>query len=140
VLNFKQAKTGAKVRVEVTGELSAVLARIRARKMKYAIHCTRLVVNPYGKPISVHALSRHWTAACLAAGVVGYQFRDLRAKAATDTEAASGSLRDAQRQLGHASLRMTEHYSRNRRGAMVSPTGTRKSPNNAEKESAPKGA
>lgn len=140
VLNFKQGKTGAKVRVEVSGELGAVLARIRARKARYAVHCTRLVVNPYGKPISVHALSRHWTAACAKAGVHGYQFRDLRAKAATDTEAASGSLRDAQRQLGHASLRMTEHYSRNRRGALVMPTGTRKRPENAEKESAPKGA
>ena len=42
-----------------------------------------------GQPINVHALSRHWTTACVTAGIHGYQFRDLRAKAATDTEAAS---------------------------------------------------
>ena len=139
-LHFRQAKTGAKVRVEVTGELADVLARIRARKADHATHCTRLVVNRHGKPINVHALSRHWTTACVTAGIHGYQFRDLRAKAATDTEAASGNLRDAQRQLGHASLRMTEHYSRNRKGALVKPTKTRNSPENAEKESATKGA
>ncbi|MFT4179477.1 MAG: tyrosine-type recombinase/integrase [Thermomonas sp.] len=126
-LHFRQAKTGAKVRVEVTGELESVLARIRERKAEFKVHCTRLVVNQNGKPIGVNAISRHWAAACRAAGIAGYQFRDLRAKAATDTEEASGNLRDAQRQLGHASLRMTEHYARNRRGAKVMPTGqTRK--------------
>lgn len=140
-LHFRQAKTGAKVRVEVTGALEGVLARIRTRKAGFKVHCTRLVVNRYGRPVGVNAISRHWAAACEAAGVEGYQFRDLRAKAATDTEEASGNLRDAQRQLGHASLRMTEHYSRNRRGARVMPTGqTRKSPENAEKKKAPEGA
>ena len=140
-LHFRQAKTGAKVRVEVTGALEVVLARIRKRKMGHKVHCTRLVVNQSGHPIGVNALSRYWKAACEAAGISGYQFRDLRAKAATDTEEASGNIRDAQRQLGHTSVRMTEHYSRNRKGAKVMPTGqARKSPENAEKESAPKGA
>lgn len=140
-LHFRQAKTGAKVRVEVTGALEVVLARIRKRKIGHKVHCTRLVVNQSGHPIGVNALSRYWKAACGACEIVGYQFRDLRAKAATDTEEASGNIRDAQRQLGHASVRMTEHYSRNRKGSMVMPTGeTRKRSENAEKESAPKGA
>lgn len=140
-LHFRQAKTGAKVRVEVTGALEVVLSRIRARKAAHKVYSTRLVVNEYGRPVGVNALSRHWAAACKAANVAGYQFRDLRAKAATDTEETSGNLRDAQRQLGHASLRMTEHYSRNRRGAKVMPTGeTRKSSENAEKKKAPEGA
>lgn len=140
-IHFRQAKTGAKVRVEVTGELETVLARIRARKAGYKVWCTRLVVNRYGRLVGVNAISRHWATACEAAGVSGYQFRDLRAKAATDTEEASGNLRDAQRQLGHASLRMTEHYARNRKGAKVLPTGqTRKSLENAEKKKAPEGA
>lgn len=123
VLHVRQGKTGAKVRVEITGHLKAVIARISARKAGLRVQSSRLVVNEYGRPIGVNALSRHWALACAAAGVVGYQFRDLRAKAATDTEEASGSLRDAQRQLGHASLRMTEHYARNRVGAKVMPTG-----------------
>lgn len=140
VLHFQQGKTGAKVRVEVTGPLADVIERIRERKRGMRKACERLVVNEYGRSIGVNALSRHWAAACAAAGIEGYQFRDLRAKAATDTEEASGSLRDAQRQLGHSRQSMTEHYSRNRRGAMVLPTGLRKSPKIAEKRNAPEGA
>lgn len=52
----------------------------------------------------------------------GLQFRDLRAKAATDKEEVTGSIREVQRQLGHATVRMTEHYARNLVGAMVEPT------------------
>lgn len=49
------------------------------------------------------------------------QFRDLRAKAGTDA-ADAGGLDRAQRQLGHASVTMTEHYVRNRLGDKVEPT------------------
>ncbi len=122
VLRVRQGKTGTKLRLAVAGELPDVLARIRSRKNGHKVYCTRLVVNEYGRPIGVNALSRHWKAACEAAGVTGYQFRDLRAKAATDKEEATGNIRDAQRQLGHANATMTEHYVRNRRGAKVTPT------------------
>lgn len=122
-LHVTQGKTGAKVRIEVAGALDALLGRIRARKRGHKVHCTRLVVNAAGRPIGVNALSRYWKAACTAAGVEGYQFRDLRAKAATDTEEATGNIRESQRQLGHASVAMTEHYARNRKGARVMPTG-----------------
>lgn len=132
-VHVKQGKTGTKVRVQLVGSLSDVLARIRERKKGHKIHCTRLVVNQYGRPVGVNALSRHWAAACAAAGIKGYQFRDLRAKAATDTEEATGNIREAQRQLGHRSVTMTEHYARNRKGATVMPTRElRKSPEIAE--------
>lgn len=144
VLRVRQNKTGTKLRMTVAGSLPALLARIDARKRQFKVHCTRLVVNPYGKPIGVHALSRHWTAACSAAGVKGYQFRDIRAKAATDAAEAAGSTRRATKLLGHADERTTTIYLRNRLGEVVSPTGetpqTRKRSQSAEKESAPKGA
>lgn len=141
VIKVRQGKTGTKLRVALVGGLNDVLARIRQRKNGYKIYCTRLVVNQYGRPVGVNALSRHWKAACVAAGVNGYQFRDLRAKAATDTEEATGNVRDSQRQLGHASVTMTEHYTRNRKGAKVMPTGElRKSQEIAEKKSGPKPA
>jgi integrase len=123
VLKVRQGKTGAKVRVSVAGSLPEVLDRIRKRKAGYKVYCTRLVVNAYGRPVGVNAISRHWTAACKAAGVAGYQFRDLRAKAATDVAEAAGAVRQAKALLGHASERMTEHYTRNRRGAKVAPAG-----------------
>ena len=123
VLAIQQGKTGTKLRITVTGaSLPEVLARIRERKRGFKVHNTRLVVNRYGRPIGVNAISRQWSDACKAAGVVGVQFRDLRAKAATDKEESTGNIRAAQKQLGHANVAMTEHYVRNRRGEKSSPT------------------
>lgn len=121
-VNIGQGKTRTKVRIENIGELSLVLDRIRERKRGYKVHSTRLVVNEHGRSIGVNALSRRWAKACEKAKVAGLQFRDLRAKAATDKEESTGNIRDAQRQLGHSNARMTEHYLRNRRGAKVKPT------------------
>lgn len=122
VLNNQQAKTKAKLRFTVTGELEELLRSIRARKSAYKVHSTRLVVNEQGRPIGVNAMSRKWAKACEVAGVTGLQFRDLRAKAATDKAESSGDVRAAQKQMGHSSMVMTEHYTRNRRGAKVTPT------------------
>ncbi|HJV51413.1 MAG TPA: hypothetical protein VJ652_08140 [Noviherbaspirillum sp.] len=51
-----------------------------------------------------------------AAGV-SFQFRDLRAKAATDTD----DLAHAQRLLGHKNRSTTEIYTRERKGDLVRP-------------------
>jgi len=55
----------------------------------------------------------------LAARIHGFQFRDLRAKAGTEKADAEGIL-EAKRQLGHASVTMTEQYVR--LGQIVTPT------------------
>lgn len=122
-LEVRQAKTGAKLRIAVQGELADVLARIAARKRGYAVHSLRLIVDEDGQPLGKDAMRYRFDAARAAAGVdpATFQFRDLRAKAATDKADASDS-RQAQRQLGHASIVMTEHYIRARRGAKVEPT------------------
>ena len=49
-----------------------------------------------------------------------FQFRDLRAKAATDTDEASGT-RTAQAILGHTTEAMTAHYIRHKVGKKVYP-------------------
>ena len=112
----------ARDKISVAGELEELLRRIRARKSAYKVHSTRLIVNENGRTIGVNAMSRKWAKACEAAGVIGLQFRDLRAKAATDKADTSGDVRAAQKQMGHSSVVMTEHYTRNRRGAKVTPT------------------
>lgn len=122
VIEVRQGKTGAKLRIAVTGELAAVVDRIMSRKRAMPICSTRLVVTERGQPIGLGALQKRFRAARDAAGLTGVQFRDLRAKAATDKADASGDIRQAQRQLGHASVVMTEHYVRARRGAKVEPT------------------
>lgn len=54
--------------------------------------------------------------------LLAIQFRDLRAKAATDKADFSGDIRQTQKQLGHSTIGMTEHYVRARRGEKVKPT------------------
>lgn len=121
-LEVRQSKTGAKVRIEVTGELAGVLDRIRARKRRNAVYSTRLVVMDNGQAPALKTLQKHWSEARDAAGLPGLQLRDLRAKAGTDTTDNVGDIRAAQKQLGHRNIATTERYVRNRRGTKVSPT------------------
>lgn len=124
VLHIDQGKTGKRLRMEVVGELKAVIDRIRARKAGYKVVSTAIVVNEKGQRMLLDALQRRFRIARRAAGVKDgdFQMRDLRAKAGTDKTDASGDIRQAQKQLGHTSVVMTEHYVRNRRGDKVKPT------------------
>lgn len=122
-LHVQQGKTATKRRIEIVGELKALLDRIAARKSPLKVHATRLIVNEHGQPIAIRALQQRFDKARLAAGVDfgEFQFRDLRAKAATDKTDAT-DIREAQQQLGHTTVTMTEHYVRKRRGHKVTPT------------------
>lgn len=119
-LHVRQRKTGAALRIEVSGELAAVLARISERKSALPVHALRLVIDEQGRPLGAAALRFRFDAARRKSGQT-FQFRDLRAKAATDKADVAGD-RQAQRQLGHTSVVMTEHYIRSRRGEKVTPT------------------
>ena len=79
---------------------------------------TALVIKENGEHMTLGALQKRFSVARARAGVpVGdFQFRDLRAKAGTGKTDSSGDIRQAQRQLGHKSLTMTEHYVRKRWG------------------------
>lgn len=121
-VHLRQNKTAHKLRVEISDELAALLERIRERKRAFTVHSTRLVVNEHGRSMTVAAMSRRWLKACRAAKIEGIQFRDLRAKAGTDKTDSAGDIRQAQQQLGHSSVVMTEHYVRKRRGTKVTPT------------------
>jgi len=123
-LLIDQGKTKKKLRMEVTGELKSVIDRIRARKAAYKVVTTALVVNEKGGRLTLRALQLRFGDAREKAGIKpdDFQFRDLRAKAATDKTDSTGDIRQAQRQLGHESVSMTEHYVRKRRGEKVGPT------------------
>lgn len=74
--------TPASLGVEITGELAAVIARINERP-RLAISAY-LIQDENGQPLTQFALrSRFDKARALAK--VDFQFRDIRAKAATDT-------------------------------------------------------
>ena len=109
-----QNKTGQRLGVEVTGELAVVISKIAERPRK-AISAW-LIQNENGQPLTQFALrSRFDKARTLAK--VDFQFRDIRAKAATDT----GDLAHFQTLLGHKNREMTEHYVKARMGARVNP-------------------
>jgi len=120
----EQGKRGKKLRIVVSGELATVISRIRDRKAACKSKCDWLVVNESGDKLLPDALRFRFDRARLTAGVAKalFQFRDLRAKAGTDKTESSGDIRAAQRQLGHRSLSMTEHYVRERKGDKVDPT------------------
>lgn len=122
-LHVKQGKTKEKRRISVVGELKALLDRIAMRKAGYKVHSTRLIVDDHGQPLTEWGLRSRFNEARDAAGVAkdDFQFRDLRAKAATD-KTDSTDIREAQQQLGHTTVAMTEHYVRKRRGHKVTPT------------------
>ena len=122
-LLIDQGKTGKKLRMEVTGELKTVIDRIKARKATYKVVSTALVVTETGQRMTLRTLQYRFRTAREAAGIPAkdFQFRDLRAKAGTD-KTDSTDIREAQKQLGHGSVTMTEHYVRKRRGDKVGPT------------------
>lgn len=123
---IEQNKTGKKLRISIEGELAAVLARVGSQK----VMGLKLINDDRGQPMSKAmlrgAFDRARDAAALAhpglaAAIREFQFRDLRAKAATDKEESAG-MTAAQDQLGHSTSAMTAHYVRHRRGKLVKPT------------------
>jgi integrase len=109
-----QNKTGARLGIEVTGELKAVIERINSRpRSAIGIY---LIQDESGQPLSYYAMRSRFDKARLLAKV-SFQFRDIRAKAATDT----GDLAHSQKLLAHKNRDMTEHYVRGRQGERVKP-------------------
>lgn len=109
-----QNKTGARLGIEATGHLAEVIERINQRPRKTI--SPYLIQDENGQPLSQFALrSRFDKARALAK--VDFQFRDIRAKAATDT----GDLAHSQKLLAHKNRDMTEHYVKSRIGERVKP-------------------
>ena len=126
---LEQSKTRVKLRIEITGALAGLISRIKARKAKIeGVRCLALICNEAGEPLRKSAMRYRFDKARDAAASAtqneaqaerlrSIQFRDLRAKAASDMEA----LDKAQKPSGHTKRDMTEHYVRKRRGEKVSP-------------------
>ena len=109
-----QGKTGKRLLIAIEGELQATIERIQARPRQAT--GLSLIQDDKGQRLTYFALRSRFDVARLAAGV-SFQFRDIRAKSATDTE----NLAHAQKLLGHKTRAMTEHYTRNRKGKKVNP-------------------
>lgn len=111
-LHVEQNKTGAKLRIALEGELAELLQQLMAGRAQSIF----LVSTAKGNPITAASLRKRFDKAREASGI-DFQFRDLRAKAATDAD----SLTDAQALLGHAAATTTDRYIRARVGRVVKP-------------------
>jgi integrase len=102
------------VGIELTGELDAAVQAMltRARTATGAY----LVQTDAGQKLTYAMLRKRFDAARKAAGEA-WQFRDLRAKAATDV----GDVRDAQALIGHRSESTTAGIYRRLKGQKVRP-------------------
>lgn len=120
VLHVQQGKTKAKLRLVIEGDLKLLLDEIQGYKTTRSVRALPLLVNEAGQPLSASMLRKRFDTARDAAGIeVGsFQFRDLRAKAATDTDDMGGT-RAAQALLGHATETMTADYIRRKAGRKV---------------------
>lgn len=130
-----QNKTGKKLRVSISGELGDLVDRITSRK----VAGMSLLLDRRGRPVTKAVLrgaiqrarilaaeASQIAAECaglpdISHELLTFQFRDLRAKAGTDTEESRG-MEAAQAQLGHTTAQMTSQYVRHRRGKLVPPT------------------
>lgn len=142
-LTVVQNKRGGRVRLRLalTGkdgtpnDLGEAVQRILESKREHKVRALQLICNEKGGALTYSALDNRFEDArrkasdqalaegndALAAAILKFQFRDLRAKAGTD-KADSTNLDQAKRQLGHSNIKTTEIYVRARKGEKVSPT------------------
>ncbi|HEX4597539.1 MAG TPA: site-specific integrase [Burkholderiaceae bacterium] len=110
-LHVAQRKTGTKLRIVVEGKLAVLIGKLKAGpKGEF------LIRDDEGNPLTANMLRNRFEKARAAAGV-SCQFRDIRAKSATDV----GDLETAQRLLGHTQTTTTDRYLRGRVGGVVRP-------------------
>jgi integrase len=123
---LRQNKTRNKVRIAIEGELAVLLERIKQRKVMGLGLINMQDGTPMTKYMMRHAMDRARDGAAKVAPhlekqIREFQFRDLRAKAATDKDEVAG-IAAAQEQLGHTTTAMTRQYVRHRKGKLVKPT------------------
>lgn len=109
---IEQQKTGERIGIKVEGELAMVLERILTRPRK--AQSIYIVSDENGQRVRYGQLNTRHRAA---RGNEKWQFRDIRAKTATDAD----DLKHAQRLLGHVNEQTTAAVYRRSKGSIVAP-------------------
>lgn len=109
-ISFVQQKTGAKLVVNMTSDIDALVRRAKAlprRVRGLTLFCARAG----GKPVSYASCKQAFAEAREKAGLENVKIHDLRAKSLTDTKRQGN---DAQKLGGHTDAKMTARYIRAR--------------------------
>jgi len=111
--------TGAKVLIEWTPKLSALVDRLKALKRA---DITRWVFTTQGaQPLSYDGASTAWQRAVKRAGILDAHFHDLKAKALTDVDDQRG-IGDSQKMGGHSTQSQTADYIRHKKAKKTGAT------------------
>lgn len=113
-VNLRMRKTKTRMAFVITDELREVLDRAKRR----TILGLYVIANDKGRPISMRRLQSKWKEACVAAGVKDAQYRDIRAKAASDADFEG---MDATKLLGHHAKSTTDVYLRRKKARLTEP-------------------
>jgi hypothetical protein len=104
-LYVEQKKTGRRQLYEMTPSLKTVLET--AASLSGGVSGLTLICDARGQPVKPGKLSELFAQAARRAGIEDAQFRDIRAKAATDAKAEG---QDYQSLLGHTTRAMSDSY------------------------------
>lgn len=113
-----QGKTGEPLLIEWTPPLRAAVESCATGRDRIGY----LLVQSTGAPYRYAGIRSAWDRACARAGVEDLNIHDLRGRAGADREAEDGPYA-AQRLLGHASVTMTEGYTRGKTRRRAKATG-----------------
>lgn len=125
-----QNKVKTKLRIRIDGTLKEVIDALLEERgqVPHDFLFVNLTDDRYfGKPVSYSMLRGGMDRARKSAGIdkARFQFRDLRAKAATDKDEMFG-IEAARTLLGHTNQSMTSKYIRHRKGRLVDPINSLK--------------
>lgn len=109
-----RSKTGRVAQVEHDGPLQALLTRLLA--LSFPVQALTLILDEKGQPVRLQAMRRRFWRVRAHAGLT-WQIRDLRAKAASDSD----NIEDARKLLAHAAESTTAGYRRSRIGERARP-------------------
>jgi len=115
-----QGKTDARLTIEWTPELRQVIDACAAGRDRIGY----LLVQSTGKPYRYAGVRSAWVRALARAGIEDLHIHDLRGRAGADVTDERG-IEEAQRLLGHESVRMTEHYVRGKTRRRARPAGAK---------------
>lgn len=106
---FEQEKTGNRLAIELNDAIRAIVESARGL---HRVRGTYLFHKGNGQPYSYYTVRNAFVAACEKAGVGNAQFRDIRAKSATDAESEGLNPTIL---LGHSTSHTTKRYLRKKR-------------------------